>query len=217
MTASVPSSADGTVRGPLVVALTGGIASGKSEVARLFEARGITLVDTDAIAHRLTAAGGAAIPDLVAAFGSDVLDAQGALDRAAMRSRAFADPALRRRLEQLLHGRIREQSQRELAQAASPYAMLAIPLYTEIGERRPPVDRVLVVDCPVALQRVRALKRPGLTGLQLDGILAAQATRAERLALADEVIENVDGLEQLAARVEELDRQYRELARERAS
>lgn len=201
----------------LVVALTGGIASGKSAAARLFADRGIAVVDTDALAHQLTAPGGAAIPDLVAAFGPGILDRHGALDRAAMRARAFADPAQRRRLEQILHGPIRRLSEQALALAASPYALLAIPLFVEAGAQRPAVDRVLVVDCPEALQRQRALTRPGLTPAQLDAILAAQASRAARLAVADEVIDNAGSLDALAAQVARLDGVYRDLAQARRS
>ncbi len=199
----------------LVIGLTGGIASGKSLVATLFADLGIGIVDTDRIAHQLTAAGGAAIPDLVDAFGSEVLDAQGALDRAAMRARAFADASVRRRLEQILHGRIRALSQQALAVARPPYALLAIPLLVESGANRPPLDRILVVDCPESLQRSRALTRPGLSPDQVDAILAAQATRAERLAIADDVIDNSGTVESLQDRVRALDRRYRALAQQR--
>jgi len=199
----------------LVVALTGGIASGKSLVARLFADLGIELVDTDALAHQLTGPGGAAIPELVAAFGPGVLDADGALDRPAMRARAFADPVVRGRLEQILHVRIRALAERALASARSPYVLLAIPLLVEAGANRPPADRVLVVDCPETLQRERALTRPGLTLAQVDAILAAQASRTERLAIADDVIENSGTIEALHTRVRQLDGLYRHLAQER--
>jgi dephospho-CoA kinase len=198
----------------LVVALTGGIAAGKSLVAAEFARLGIVIVDTDAIAHQLTGPGGAAIPALVAEFGPDVLDPRGALDRPAMRARAFADPALRRRLEAVLHPRIRTQAAQALASADSCYAMLAVPLLAEAGPARLPSDRVLVVDCPELLQRSRALTRPGLTPEQLDGILAAQATRQDRLAIADEVIDNSSDVEHLRVQVQALDRLYRQLSRE---
>ena len=194
-----------------VIALTGGIAAGKSLVADLFIALGAEVVDTDAIAHALTAPGGGAIPSLRAAFGPEVLTAEGALDRPAMRARAFADPVVRRTLEQVLHGPIRAEASARLAAAQSPYALLAIPLYAEAGPRRPPVDRVLVVDCDESLQRARALRRPGLTAEQLEGILAAQASRAERLALADDVIDNSGDLPALEAQVAQLDAAYRRL------
>lgn len=214
---SAPAAPLASPRRPLVVALTGGIASGKSLVASLFAAHGVAVVDTDAIAHQLTAPGGEAIADLCAAFGPDMLDADGAMDRAAMRARVFADPAARHTLERLLHGRIRTISQAALLAAKSPYALLAIPLFAEAGPDRPAVDRVLVVDCPEPLQRARALTRPGLTAAQLDAILAVQASREQRLAIADEVIDNSASVESLQARVRQLDDFYRQLARERSA
>ena len=201
-------------RPALVVALTGGIAAGKSLVAAEFARLGIVTVDTDAIAHQLTGPGGTAIPALVAEFGPGVLDARGALDRAAMRTRAFAQPAVRQRLEAVLHGPIRAQAAQELALADSPYALLAVPLLAEAGPARMTSDRVLVVDCPESLQRSRALTRPGLTSEQLDGILAAQASRQVRLAIADEVIDNSSDVEHLRVQVQALDRLYRQLSRE---
>jgi dephospho-CoA kinase len=199
------------VRPPLVVALTGGIASGKSVVADMFSGLGAVVVDTDVLARQLTGPGGDALPGLIAAFGPGILDARGALDRAAMRERAFREPAARARLEAELHPRIRAASQQALADADSPYALLAIPLFAEAAAR-PPVDRVLVVDCPEALQRERALTRPGLTRAQLDGILAAQASRQERLALADEVIDNTGDMDDLLDQVRALDTRYRALS-----
>jgi dephospho-CoA kinase len=202
------------VAGPLLVALTGGIASGKSRVADLFVECGAELIDSDAIAHQLTAAGGPAIPALVAAFGGEVLDSSGALDRVRMRDLAFRDPAVRHSLEQVLHDPIRRASAAALTAARAPYVLWAIPLFVEAGPRSPAVDRVLVVDCPEVLQRERALTRPGLTAAQLDGILAAQASRTERLAVADDVIDNSGSIAALLPQVRALDARYRQLSGE---
>lgn len=199
-----------------MIALTGGIASGKSTVADLFAELGVPLVDTDALAHALTRPGGAAMPALRAAFGDAVLDAHGGLDRAAMRERAFTDPAVRHDLEAILHPLIRAAVDQALsALAAQPYVLLAVPLLVETGVWRQRAARVLVVDCPEALQRERAARRPGLTATQLQAILDVQATREERRAAADDLIDNTGDLAALRARVGELDQAYRALARER--
>ena len=130
-----------------MVGLTGGIGSGKTTVADRFGALGVTLVDTDLIAHGLTGPGGAAMPDIREAFGASVIAADGRLDRAAMRELAFSDPQARKRLERILHPMIRNESERQLAQATSAYAILVVPLLVEGGKPRERVQRVLVVDC----------------------------------------------------------------------
>jgi len=197
-----------------VVGLTGGIGSGKSAVADLFAARGVNVVDADAVAHALTRAGGGAMPAVRAEFGDDVADGDGALDRAAMRARVFADPSARKRLEAILHPMIREESERRLAAGAgAPYAILMVPLLVESGNYRQRVDRIAVVDCAEATQIARVMSRNGLSREEVERILAAQATRAERLAAADDVIDNDGALAALAPQVERLHSIYLSYAR----
>jgi len=197
-----------------VVGLTGGIGSGKSAVADLFAARGVNVVDADAVAHALTKSGGGAMPAIRAEFGDDVADGDGALDRAAMRARVFADPSARKRLEAILHPMIREESERRLAAGAdAPYAILMVPLLVESGNYRERVDRIAVVDCAEATQIARVMSRNGLSREEVERILAAQATRAERLAAADDVIDNDGALAALAPQVERLHSRYLSYAR----
>jgi dephospho-CoA kinase len=196
----------------LTVCLTGGIGSGKSSVARLFEAQGVEVIDADALAHALTAPGGAAIAAIRAAFGADAIDARGALDRARMRSLAFADPDARGRLEAILHPLIRAESERRRAAAASAYVILMIPLLVESGEPRARCDRVLVVDCPEEEQIRRVMVRSNLARAEVESIMAAQASRAARLAHADEVIDNGGDPDRLPGQVAALHRRYLALA-----
>lgn len=196
---------------PYTVVLTGGIGSGKSLAAEMFAALGVTVIDADAIAHALTQSGGAAMPAIRAAFGDAVIDASGALDRAAMRQRAFADGAVRQRLEAILHPLIRTESQAQLARAASPYAVLVIPLYFEAAQRRP-ADRVLVIDCAEEVQLRRVMARSRLNVEEVKRIMAAQVSRATRLAGADDVVLNEATEEDLRRAVERLHTQYRGLA-----
>lgn len=195
-----------------VVALTGGIGSGKSTVADLFAARGAALVDSDAIAHELTGAGGAAMPLLEQAFGPAVVTPEGALDRAAMRRLAFADGSVRARLEAILHPLIRLESDRRCQAATAPYVILAIPLLVEGGGYRERADRVLVVDCPEAEQVARVMARSGLSAVEVERIMAAQASRQQRLAAADDVIDNGGAAAALVPRVDALHCQYLRLA-----
>lgn len=173
-----------------VVGLTGGIGSGKSTVADLFVEAGAGLVDTDAIARELTLADGAAMPALTAEFGSTILANDGALDRAAMRQLAFADPSARSRLEGILHPLIRRISAERCQAATEPYIILAVPLLVEAGNYRERCDRIVVVDCPESLQIERVMARSGLSADEVKAIMAAQATRQERLAAADDVVVN---------------------------
>ncbi len=196
----------------IVIGLTGGIGSGKSAVADLFAERGIAVVDTDAIAHALTAPSGAAMPAIRAEFGNGVAGADGALDRAAMRGIVFADPAARKRLEAILHPMIRIESERRLAAASSPYAILMVPLLIESGAYRERVKRIAVVDCAEATQIARVMERNGLARREVERILAAQASRAERLAAADDVIDNDGALQRLAPQIERLHVSYLALA-----
>ena len=199
-----------------VVGLTGGIGSGKSAAADGFAALGVAVVDTDAIAHELTASGGAAMPPLVAAFGAEIAAADGALDRACMRRLAFADPVARKRLEAILHPMIRTLSAERCRLAATPYVILAVPLLVESGTYRERCDRVVVVDCPESLQITRVMARSGLSENEVRAIMANQATRAERLAVADDVIANDGDLASLGVRVGELHRSYLRLSSEKA-
>jgi dephospho-CoA kinase len=191
-----------------VVGLTGGIGSGKSTVADLFVQRGVTLVDTDAIAHALTAPGGAAIPALQKAFGEHLLCANGGLDRVAMRRLVFTDASAKARLETILHPMIRAESDRLCAAAQSPYVVLAVPLLVESGTCRQRCDRILVVDCDEATQVARVMARNGMTESEVRSIIAAQATREVRLAAADDVVDNSGAPETLPAIVEKLHQTY---------
>src|SRR5690606_21970259 len=173
------------------IGLTGGIGSGKSTVADRFVALGAALVDTDVIAHRLTAPGGAAIDAIRERFGNPMISADGRLDRAAMRAHVFSHPQARQSLESILHPMIRSVADEELAAAAcsgADYALVAIPLLVESGRARHRVERVLVIDCPEEVQVARVMKRSGLARAEVEAIMRAQASRQQRLAAADDVI-----------------------------
>ena len=197
----------------LVVGLTGGIGSGKSAAAEEFGRLGATVVDTDAIAHELTQAGGAAMPQVRTLFGDGYIDARGAMDRAKMRALAFQDPAARKRLEQLLHPLIRAESERRIAAATGPYVIHVVPLLVEGGDYRQRVARVLVVDCPENAQFERVRRRSRLPEEEIRRIIRSQASREERLAAADDVIDNSSSLAALHKQVRELHARYLELAR----
>ena len=198
----------------LVVGLTGGIGSGKSAAAAEFARLGATVVDTDIIAHELTRAGGAAMPQLEKFFGREMLDATGAMDRSRMRERAFADPTAKKLLEELLHPLIREESRRRIQAAQGPYVVHVVPLLVESPDYRKRVDRVLVVDCPEDLQIARVRTRSALPESQVRAIIASQATRAERLATADDVIDNSGSLDALRKQVAALHRGYLEYGKQ---
>ena len=194
------------------VGLTGGIGSGKSTVADCFAAHGVPVIDTDVIARELTAAGGAALDAIRAVFGETVMQTDGTLDRAALRRRVFADADARRQLETILHPRIRRVVEQTLAALTTSYALIVIPLLVETGGYRDLLNRVLVVDCPEDLQIARVMARSGLSRDEVMAILAAQASRAERLAVADDVLVNTASPEVLRAHVAELHRRYQTLA-----
>ncbi|MGJ7901084.1 dephospho-CoA kinase [Lysobacter sp. 1R34A] len=196
------------------VGVTGGVASGKSEVTRRFEALGVIVADADLAARAAVAAGSAGLAEVVAEFGERVLDAQGALDRAAMRKLVFGDDGARRRLEAIVHPRVRSMLRAQCADAPGAYAVAAIPLLAEGGGRDayPWLDRVLVVDVPVDVQQTRVMQRDRIDGELALRMIAAQASRGERLAIADDVIVNDGPIEALAAQVAALDRRYRALA-----
>lgn len=195
----------------LRIGLTGGIASGKSTVAELFAARGVTVLDTDRIAREVVEPGRPALAALVQALGSDILSRDGRLDRALLRRRIFADAAARRTVEGILHPAILEELGRQSVAAPGPYQVLLIPLLVE-GDRAGLFDRVLVVDCPEELQVERLMSRDGETREAALGMLAAQASRRERLAAADDVIVNDGPAGDLERQVALLDRKYREMA-----
>jgi dephospho-CoA kinase len=196
------------------IGLTGGIASGKTAVATAFESLGIVVADADVAAREAVAPGSEGLAEVVAAFGREVLNADAALDRAAMRKRVFGDDAARKRLEAIVHPRVRETLARQCAQATSPYAIAAIPLLAEVGGRNayPWLQRTLVVDAPVDVQRERLTRRDGIDAVLADRMIAAQATREQRLAIADDVIVNTGSLQDLQGHVAALDARYRTLA-----
>ncbi|SFK41854.1 dephospho-CoA kinase [Lysobacter sp. cf310] len=196
------------------VGVTGGVASGKSEVTRRFEALGVSVADADLAARAAVEAGSAGLAEVVAAFGAQVLDAQGGLDRAAMRRRVFADPDARRRLEAIVHPRVRALLREQCERAPGAYAIAAIPLLTEGGGREayPWLQRILLVDVPVEVQRARVMARDRVEAELAERMIAAQATRAARLAIADDVIVNDGPLDALDRQVAALDRRYRALA-----
>ncbi|HQZ02977.1 MAG TPA: dephospho-CoA kinase [Thauera sp.] len=201
---------------PFIVGLTGGIGSGKSAAADRFVELGASLVDADAIAHALTTAHGAAMPAIRAQFGEDVVAADGSLDRAAMRARAFAHTEARQQLEAILHPMIRHESARQCLAATGSYVILAVPLLVESGNYRSRYDRICVVDCPPELQVERVHTRSGLEETQIRAIIATQASRAQRLAAADDVIDNSGTVERLLVQVDALHVRYSALATQRA-
>nr|WP_155438474.1 dephospho-CoA kinase [Pseudoduganella ginsengisoli] len=187
--------------------MTGGIGSGKSVVAKLFAARGATIVDTDQIAHSMTGPNGPAMPAIVTEFGAQYADAHGALDRAKMRALVFSDPTAKARLEAILHPRIRDAALAAAAAATGAYVMYDVPLLVESGTWKERVSRVLVVDCPEDVQVSRVMARNGLAESQVLAIMANQATRAQRAAAADDIINNggkLDALEEQVAHFHDL-------------
>lgn len=197
---------------PYIVGLTGGIGSGKSTAAQVFEELGATVIDTDAIAHTLTGPGGAAIEAIRASFGADFITAGGALERARMRKLVFADAEKKRLLEAILHPLIRERSTELVRAARSPYVILTVPLLVESGDYARGCQRVLVVDCPEELQIERVMARSGIDAAQVRAIMATQVTRAARLAAADDVIDNSRDPAHLRREVEALHLRYLQFA-----
>jgi dephospho-CoA kinase len=197
---------------PLIVGLTGGIGSGKSAAADAFEKLGATVVDTDAIAHELTGPGGAAVPEIARLFGKAFVDASGAMNRKRMRDLVFSDAEEKLRLESLLHPMIRAESERRIASAAGPYAVHVVPLLVESPGYRKRVGRVLVVDCPEALQVARVRQRSGLPEAEVRRIIATQVPREKRLAAADDVIDNSGPIAALQQQVRKLHEKYLALA-----
>lgn len=192
---------------PLTVALTGGIGSGKSAACAEFAALGVPVIDADEISHALTRPGAAAFAPVVELFGPAVVGADGALRRDLLREQVFRDPDLRGRLESIVHPLVYAEIRRRLAALDSPYCIVCIPLLLERGDPAA-FDRVLVVDAPEDLQLARVAARDGRPATETREIIASQATRAQRLACADDVICNDRGLAQLRARVAELHSEF---------
>jgi dephospho-CoA kinase len=190
------------------VGLTGGIGCGKSTVADLFAALGATIVDTDVIAHALTAPQGAAMPAIVAEFGPDFAQPDGALDRARMRTLVFSDATARARLEAILHPRIRAATEAAGQAATGAYVIYVVPLLIESGSWRERVTRVLAIDCSEDTQVARVMQRSHLTADEVRAIMATQVTRARRLAEADDVVDNDAGLDVLQKQVQALHERY---------
>jgi dephospho-CoA kinase len=189
---------------PLVVGLTGGIGSGKSAVANLFAEMGADVIDTDAIAHALTAAGGAAVPAIRQRFGDGFIAADGSLDRARMRKHVFVRPDARQMLESILHPMIRTETDRRIAASQAPYTVVVVPLLVEARGYLERVNRIVVVDCTPETQIARVMQRSHLAREEVERILAAQASRTARLAAADDVIDNEGPIERLRPQVERL-------------
>lgn len=193
----------------LCVGLTGGIGCGKSTVADLFAKLGAGIIDTDAIAHRLTQVGGLAIPAIRAAFGNDYINADGALNREKMRGLIFMDAAAKQRLEKILHPLILEQARTQLLQLHThPYIIIVVPLLPESPAFQNLVQRILVVDCTQETQLARVIARSKLNETEVRAIIAQQTPRAERQKLADDVIHNDAGMDSLVAQVTALHQRY---------
>ena len=201
----------GTRAAALRVGLTGGIASGKSTVARLFGELGADVIDTDGISRALVVPGSKALDQIVERFGKGVLTAEGTLDRRRLRTIVFADPAGRRELEAILHPPIRAEAMARAAASTAPYVILVVPLLFETGFDRL-VDRRLVVDCPESQQIDRLIARDGISATEARAMLAAQMPREERKRRADDCIDNSGSLESTRARVRELHAQFLLLA-----
>ncbi|UPG84820.1 dephospho-CoA kinase [Luteibacter aegosomatis] len=196
-----------------VIALTGGIASGKSAVERRFEALGVHAYDADVAARAVVEPGSPALAEVARVFGAEALDAEGRLDRAAMRQRVFDDPSARTQLEDILHPRIREWLRAAVEADRGPYCILSIPLLAENHAQYGWVDRVLVVDAPEDVRVARLVKRDGIDEALARKMIAAQASREQRLAIADDVIVNDGDEAALDRQVDELHDRYVLLAR----
>lgn len=199
-----------TVPRPLRIGLTGGIASGKSVVADMFAELGAVVIDTDVIAREVVEPGSPALDEIRAAFGPRVLNGDGTLNRRAMRDLVFSDPPLREKLEAILHPRIRDETFRQASEAGGPYQLIVVPLLAE-SPLKDYVDRILVVDCDESVQIRRLLERDAETEAQAKRIIGTQAGREERLAIADDVIDNSDGLGATREQVVRLHEIYRSL------
>ena len=196
------------------IGLTGGIASGKSALEMAFAKQGVVVADADLLAREVVAPGEPALAAVVERFGRDVLQADGQLDRAALRVRVFGDPEQRRALEAILHPAIRARLEAICRAAPGPYAIATVPLLTEGGGRAayPWLHRILVVDTPAAVQKARLMQRDGIDATLADQMMAAQASRAERLALADDIVVNDGDIHHLQHAADALHLRYLALA-----
>ncbi|MFZ6766427.1 dephospho-CoA kinase [Undibacterium sp. Di26W] len=188
--------------------LTGGIGSGKTTIANILGELGAALIDTDVIAHQLTVSGGLAIPSILTQFGDNLLTADGAMDRSAMRELVFSDPAQKHKLENILHPLIRQETEKAASTATGSYLIFVVPLLVESGNWKSRVDRVLVVDCDEETQIRRVMSRNSLNREQVLAIMHNQASRQQRLAAADDVIANQGPLEIIRTQVVQLHQQY---------
>ena len=196
---------------PFIIGLTGGIASGKSLVADLFAQRGVVVVDTDIVAREVVEPGSPALEEIRTSFGDAVIAADGSLDRSVMRDIVFNDDQMRRELESILHPRIREASFQQVAEASGPYVIVVVPLLYE-SPMKDGVNRILVVDCSEETQIERLMARDNETREQACRILATQASRAERLSIADDILQNDGDTDSVGDAVGELHERYLELA-----
>jgi dephospho-CoA kinase len=196
----------------LVVGLTGGIAAGKSTATAFFQDRGVPVIDADEVARDVVAAGTPGLAAVVAAFGPHILQADGTLDRRRLREVVFADPAQRLRLEAILHPLINSRIRDRLQQVTGPYCILAVPLLIESANLRALVSRVLVIDVPEEVQLARLMQRDRMSAEQSRAMLAAQASRAQRLEGADDVVDNATDITALTRQLESVHERYLELA-----
>ncbi|VVE02721.1 dephospho-CoA kinase [Pandoraea aquatica] len=196
------------------IGLTGGIGSGKTTVANLFATHGIAIIDTDAIAHSITAPGGAAMSAIRRDFGDAFVAPDGSLDRTRMREAVFSDNSAKARLEAITHPLIRTECERAAAEAEGPYLIFVVPLLVESGTWRERVQRILVVDCTEETQIARVMSRNRFTREQVQAIMARQASRAQRLAVADDIIDNDTQQAPLAPQVDRLHAAYLQFARQ---
>jgi dephospho-CoA kinase len=199
------------VTNPARIGLTGGIASGKTMVANMFSELGAVVIDTDVIAREVVMPGEPALDEIVREFGNDMIDENGALRRPALRDIVFADASARKRLESILHPRIREETTRQAAAAGGPYQLIVVPLLVD-SSLREFVDRILVVDCSESTQVQRLMARDNETEDRARAILAAQSSREERLAIADDIISNDKSVANTRQQVIALHEIYRTLA-----
>ncbi len=197
---------------PYCIGLTGGIGSGKSSAAKVFEEFGAAIVDTDEISHALTRPGGAAIALIKGEFGAEYIAADGSLDRAKMRQLVFSDPGARKRLEAILHPLIGQETRARVAAAAQPYVILAVPLLLEANAYLDLVKRIAVVDCSEAQQVERTMLRSALSEQQVRAIMASQVSRTQRLARANDVLDNSGDSAGMRRQVEALHEKYLALA-----
>ena len=213
MSANVGSTSSASPAKHLLIGLTGGIGSGKSTVATLFERHGARIIDTDEISRRLTQAGGEAIPAIRDTFGAEMIDATGALRRDKMRELIFTDPMGKKQIEAILHpGILNQAKQFAAAHTVAPYTLVVIPLLFESQSYRNWLDRTLVVDCPEEVQIARTMLRSGLDKALVQAIMDQQIARSQRVALADDTLKNDTDLEALSAQVELFHKQYLQIA-----